>query len=146
MCCTFLCTAKKKAVSGETAFCDQPLDVEPDVASVVVEEAGACPLAPFVEDEVDPEEVSVPEAGAAVAVVSAVAAGAAVASGVAVGVAVAAAVAEAVAAAVAVAVGVAVLVEVEAVDVHPVIISSAASAAAIFISFFRIYFLSFMHF
>jgi hypothetical protein len=145
-CCTCLCTIRKKLFPKEQFV--QPF-VDPDVASVVVEEAGAWPLAVPLEEVVAPVVVE----GAAVAsvVVSAVAAGAAVAAVVASGVAVAAAV---VAAAVAVAVGVAVAAAVEAavvavddaavfvvaaVDEQPVISSNALSAATAFHSFLSIY-------
>lgn len=133
--------------------------VEPEVASVVLLDDGACPFGPFIFEDVEPVAVSEPvelddaaaldvdpEVVSVVVDCDAVVVSEVVVSVVASGVAVAAVVADAlgVAVAAAVAVGVAVDVVDAAVDVHPVISSNTLSAAAAFHLLLSIFVSSFM--
>lgn len=133
--------------------------VEPEVASVVLLDDGACPFGPFIFEDVEPVAVSEPvelddaatldvdpEVVSVVVDCDAVVVSEVVVSVVASGVAVAAVVADAlgVAVAAAVAVGVAVDVVYAAVDVHPVISSNTLSAAAAFHLLLSIFVSSFM--
>lgn len=133
--------------------------VEPEVASVVLLDDGACPFGPFIFEDVEPVDVSEPvelddaatldvdpEVVSVVVDCDAVVVSEVVVSVVASGVAVAAVVADAlgVAVAAAVAVGVAVDVVYAAVDVHPVISSNTLSAAAAFHLLLSIFVSSFM--
>ena len=121
--------------------------VEPEVASVVLLDDGACPFGPFIFEDVEPLAVSEPvelddaatldvdpEVVSVVVDCDAVVVSEVVVSVVASGVAVAAAVA----------VGVAVDVVDAAVDVHPVISSNTLSAAAAFHLLLSIFVSSFM--
>ena len=121
--------------------------VEPEVASVVLLDDGACPFGPFIFEDVEPVDVSEPvelddaatldvdpEVVSVVVDCDAVVVSEVVVSVVASGVAVAAAVA----------VGVAVDVVDAAVDVHPVISSNTLSAAAAFHLLLSIFVSSFM--
>lgn len=121
--------------------------VEPEVASVVLLDDGACPFGPFIFEDVEPVAVSEPvelDDAAALDVDPEVVSVVVDCDAVVVSEVVVSVVASGVAVAAAVAVGVAVDVVDAAVDVHPVISSNTLSAAAAFHLLLSIFVSSFM--